>query len=154
MRVSLFIVVAFIFNSYTSFGQLPSTVLKLSGTWMYKEGSGYEVWRSDDDQMTGYTFRVTKTGDSVLVEEMVIKSINNRLTFNLETRTNVNDELINNERNFIGEKRKMKFINLDESAPYSMEYKYGFFNRNKLRIFVRYAANSEPMKYTLIKLKK
>jgi hypothetical protein len=153
MRLIHFIFIAFILNSGISIAQLPSSVLKLDGMWMYKEGSGYEVWKVEADQMDGHTFRITKTGDTVLVEEMVIKSINRRLTFDLKTRTNVNNQVINKTRSFIGGKRKMEFINLDKSAPYSMEYKYGFFNRNKLRIHVRYSSKDDPMKYTLFKVK-
>lgn len=149
----LFHLFLFLFISASSFGQLPSNVKKLEGSWRYKGGSGYEVWKSQDDHLTGFSFRVTRTGDTSRVEDMTISVFSKRLIYGLTTYNLVNDSLVTTHRNFIGGKRKMDFLHLAGSDPYSIEYKFGFFNRNKLKIVVIHLEKDRPEKYTLYRIK-
>ena len=153
MRLFHFILLAFILNSGSSFGQLPSSAKKLEGAWMYKEGSGYEVWKIKDDKLVGYTYRVTKLGDTSKVEDMVLAKFNNTLVYNVTSYNIVNDSLITSRHMFIGRKRKMFFLNQSENAPYSVEYKLGFFNRNKLKVLVQNTISDDAIKYTLYRIK-
>lgn len=153
MRVFHFLLFLFVLNSGQTFCQLPSSVNKLEGLWKYKEGSGYEVWKSQDKKLVGFTYRITKSGDTSKVEDIVLNKINNRLVYSLTTYNVVNDSLITAHREFIGGKRKMEFINLSESAPYSIEYKFGFLNRNKLKVIVRNTVSDDPIKYILYRVK-
>lgn len=153
MRLSVLFIVAFLFNFGLSFGQLPSKVQRLEGKWRFKEGSGYEVWERNDRKLIGHAFRITKLGDTSKVEDVIINKVNNRLTYNLTTYNVVRDSLVTMQRVFIGGKRKMEFINLTENAPYSIEYKFAFFNKNKLRVFVQNTISDEPSKFTLLRIK-
>ena len=153
MRLFHLLLIAFIFNSGLSFGQLPSKFEKLEGTWRYKEGSGYEVWKKQDDKLVGYTYRITKLGDTSRVEDMVLAKFNNTTVYNHTTYNVVNDSLITTEHQFVGSKRKMEFFKISESVPYSIEYKFGFFNRNKLKVLVRNTISDDPIKFTLHRIK-
>lgn len=153
MRLSVLFIIAFLFNSGLSFGQLPSKVQKLEGKWRFKEGSGYEVWERKDQKLIGHAFRVTKLGDTSKVEDIILDKVNNRLTYSLTTYNIVRDSLVTMQRGFIGGKRKMEFINLTENAPYSIEYKFGFFNKNKLKVIVQNTVSDEPYKFTLLRIK-
>lgn len=153
MRLSVLFIVAFIFNSGLSFGQLPSKVQKLEGKWEFKEGSGYEVWEMNDQKLIGHAFRITKFGDTSKVEDIVINKVNNRLTYSLTTYNVIRDSLVTMQRAFIGGKRKMEFINLTENAPYSIGYKFGFLNKSKLKVIVQNTISDEPFKFTLLRIK-
>ena len=154
MRLSVLFIVAFLFNLGLSFGQLPSKVQKLEGKWMFKEGSGYEVWERKDQKLVGHAFRITKLGDISKVEDVEICEIGKVLTYYLTTYNVVNDSLVTANRNFIsGGRRKMNFIHMDEQAPYSIKYKFVFLNKNKLRVFVQNTISDEPSKFTLIRIK-
>ena len=137
----------------TAFGQLPSKVEKLEGKWRFKEGSGYEVWEVKGDKIVGHAFRVLKTGDTSRVEDFFIARVNKTLVYNLRTYTNINGQLVTKERDFYSSKRKMKFVSLTEDLPYSIEFKFGFFNRNKLKILVQGDAHASVEKFTLIRIK-
>lgn len=153
MRLSVLFIVAFLFNVGLSFGQLPSKVEKLEGNWRFKEDSGYEVWELKDQELIGHAFRVSKLGDTSKVEDFVLNKINDRLTYSLTTYNIVNDSLVTIRRAFIGGKRKMEFINLSEDALYSIEYKFRFLNKNKLKVIVQNTIFGEPYQFALLRIK-
>lgn len=153
MRLIHFIFLAFVLNSGLPFAQLPSSVQKMEGNWRYKEGSGYESWKLKDEQLIGHAFRLTKTGDTSEVESFIIKKVNNRLVYNLSTFINQNDTLITTNRSFLGRKRKMDFVNISEDTPYSIQYAFGFLNKNKLKILVQNTISDKPTKYILFRIK-
>jgi len=153
MRLIIFFFIAFILSSGVSFGQLPSSVEKLEGTWRYKGGSGYEHWKKEDGKLIGHTFRITRLGDTTKTEDIVLNKINNRLVYSLTTFNVIKDSLVTSHHGFIGGKRKMEFLNLSEIAPYSIEYKFGFLNRNKLKVLVKNTMTDAPSKYILYRIK-
>ena len=65
--------------------QLNDPVLKLEGTWRFKESPGFEKWKRSGNEMIGEAYRVNKMGDTSLVEEMRISSVNNRLIYQSTT---------------------------------------------------------------------
>jgi hypothetical protein len=152
--LSRFLVVSLsIFLTGFVFGQLPAKVKKLAGTWNFKEGGGYEVWELRDDEMIGSSYRISTVGDTSKVEDFELKKLNKSLVLNISTFTNSGDSVVVNKHSFVGGKRKMEFVNLDEPEPYSIDFKIGFFNRNKLKITVTYFRHEEPLRFTLFKTK-
>jgi hypothetical protein len=153
MRLIYLTFFLYIVNSGFSFGQLPSSVRKMEGNWRYKQGSGYESWRLKDDQLIGHAFRLSKAGDTSEVESFVIKKVNNHLVYDLSTFINQNDTLVTTNRTFLGGKRKISFVNLAEDVPYSIQYKFAFLNKNKLKITVLYTIDAKPQKFVLYRIK-
>ena len=84
--------------------------------------------------MIGEAYRVNKMGDTSLVEEMRISSVNNRLIYQSTTFNRTLDSVVRVEHNFIGKRRKMTFTNIELDLPYAIVYRIGFFNKRKLRI--------------------
>lgn len=114
--------------------QLNGPVLKLEGTWRFKESPGFEKWKRSGNEMIGEAYRVNKMGDTSLVEEMRISSVNNRLIYQSTTFNRTLDSVVRVEHNFIGKRRKMTFTNIELDLPYAIVYRIGFFNKRKLRI--------------------
>ncbi|MCH2223903.1 MAG: hypothetical protein MK066_03970 [Crocinitomicaceae bacterium] len=139
-----------VFNSV--FAQLPSKANKLVGVWKYKEGSGYEIWKSQGDVLIGEAYRVNKkTGDSSKVEDMVLSRVNANLIYKMETFNHLNDSVFVTTHNFVGGKRKLNFTNIDAITPYSIQYSLGLFNKNKMKIRIHYSRNDKGLKLILFK---
>jgi len=153
MRISRISLLVFFLVSMTTQAQIPAKISKMEGVWKYKEGSGYEVWEKKGDQLAGYTFRLNKVGDTSKVDDIVLKMVNKRLMYSLKTYTYVHDSLKIATHNFLGGKRKMKFVNIDIGTPYSIHYSFGFLNRNKLKLSIQYGANDTPIKLVLFRVK-
>lgn len=151
MRKVIVLFVALI--SFNGFAQLPSKVKKLAGEWSYKEGSGFEVWKQQDDLLHGYAYRINKVGDTSMVEDMQMKRINNSLVYTLETYNHIEDSVVIVTNSFVGEKRKMSFINIQAETPYSIGYSFGFLSRNRLKIKIKYALGQDPVVLKLVRVK-
>ena len=150
-RLSFFLLFIISFNSY---GQLPNKVKKIVGTWEYKKGSGFEVWKEKENQLIGNEYRVNKIGDTLNVEEMTIKLINNNLVYTIVEHENLIDSTVHHQQMiFLGGKRKMNFINMDANTPYSISYSFGFLRKNKLKIKIRYGQADKPVKLDLVRIK-
>lgn len=131
--------------------QLKGSALKLEGTWTYKESPGFEVWERNGDQMIGKAYRVNKMGDTSLVEEMSIRSVNDRLLYNSTTFNRTGDSLIRVVNMFIGKRRKMKFTNIAREIPFAIHYGFGFLNRKKLKIQIYFNEGEKAKKIILNK---
>ena len=143
----------FLLLSSSLFAQLPSKANKLIGVWKYKEGSGYEIWKSQGDVLIGEAYRVsTKTGDSSKVEDMVLSRVNSNLIYKMKTFNHLNDSVVTTTHNFVGSKRKMTFVNIDAITPYSIRYRIGFFNKKKMKIHIHYSRNDKGLKLNLFKV--
>ena len=147
------IVLFVLFVGFNSYSQLPSKVEKLAGEWRYKEGSGFEVWKQQDDMLHGYAYRINKVGDTSMVEDIVLKKINNSLVYALETYNRIGDSVVTANNSFVGERRKMSFINILSETPYSISYSFGFLSRNKLKIKIRYVMGQDPVVLKLVRIK-
>lgn len=145
--------IVFLFVSFTMFAQLPNKVAKLEGEWQYKEGSGFEVWTLKDDILHGYAYRINKVGDTSMVEDIQLKRVNKTLVYSLETYNHVGDSIVTVKNDFVGLKRKMSFMNIDSNTPYSISYSYGFLNRKKLKIKIKYGIKEDPVVLKLVKVK-
>lgn len=135
--------------------QLPNKVLRLEGVWKYTQGSGYEVWKvNDETEMSGVAYRVNpKTGDSTKAESLWIRKVNRNLVYSMETFSMKADSVFSVMYDFIGGKRKMKFYNIDSKKPYMVAYSFGFLglSKKKLTIKVYYEEESKPLKLKLIR---
>lgn len=135
--------------SFASNGQVKGKALNLVGTWKYNEGSGYEIWIMKNDELIGSGYRSTKIGDSVKVEDLTISIVNNNHIYTLRTKqqTVLGDSVVVHK--FIGNKRKLYFENMDKEMPTSIQYKFGFFSKNKLQIIIRFGEKDKPKKLKL-----
>ena len=123
----------------------------MEGTWSYKESPGFEVWEKKGDEMLGRAFRVNKMGDTSLVEEMLIGSVNNRLIYQSTTFNHTSDSTIRVQNTFVGLRRKMKFTNIAREIPFAIHYGFGFLNRNKLKIQIYFNEGEKAKKIVLTK---
>jgi hypothetical protein len=149
MNLSTKILVIFAFLSTGLMAQLPGAAKKLVGEWEYKEGSGFETWQLNGEELEGHAYRVSKLRDTSIVEDLTIKRVNKNLVHIMKIYSVVNDSTITNTYHFLGNKRKLKFINIDSNTPYSIQYKFGFLNRNKLFIKIQYGPYEKPSKLVL-----
>ena len=138
-----------VFLALPSFAQIGGRAEKLIGKWEFKEGSGFETWRAEGDELVGKAYRKGKVGDTTKVEEVNLKRVNKNLIYTLNTYNIVQDSVIVNTYRFVGGKRKLSFVNIDSNTPYSIDYKFGFLNRNKLFIKIKYGINDKATKLTL-----
>lgn len=141
------------FLSLVVSAQLPKKVEKLEGEWKYKEGSGFEVWTLKNGRLNGYAYRMNKLGDTIMVEDIRLKMVNKTLVYSLETYNHVGDSITSLKNDFVGSKRRMTFINIDSNTPYSISYSYGFLNRKKLKIKIKYGIKEDPVVLKLLKVK-
>lgn len=153
MSIAKIISFVLFFVTLNSFGQLKGKSLNLVGTWEYNEGSGYEVWTLKGDELIGAGYRSTKIGDSAKVEDLTISIVNNNHIYTLRTKqqTTMGDSVVVHK--FIGNKRKLYFENIDNEMPSSIEYKFGCFNKDKLRITIRFKDIDSPKKLKLTRIK-
>lgn len=149
MSILKLIAFSCVFMAFSSFGQLKGKPLSLVGTWKYNEGSGYEIWIMKGEELIGSGYRSTKIGDSVKVEDLTISIVNNNHIYTLRTKqqTVLGDSVVVHK--FIGNKRKLYFENMDKEMPTSIQYKFGFFNKNKLQIIIRFGEKDKPKKLKL-----
>lgn len=143
----------FLLITTESFAQLPKSAAKLEGSWRYASGEGVEHWSAHNDGLEGSSYRMNKLGDSVKVESFTINNVNNRLVYSLTSHNVVGDSLVDTKRHFIGGKRKLEFVNIEEVIPYSVSYRFGLFTSNKLIISVRFGINDKPTKFKLARAK-
>ena len=136
-----------------SFGQLPSKAMKLIGTWKYEGGSGYEVWTENSGTMHGVAYRINKIGDTSIVEVINLSKVNKQLVYSLQTKKIVGDSVVAVKNVFIGGKRKLEFFNVEAGMPYSISYKTGFLNKNKLKIKIQRGSSDEPVVLILYRIK-
>lgn len=137
------------FSALPSIAQIGGRAEKLIGKWEFKEGSGFETWKADGDELVGQAFRKNKVGDTSKVEEVNLTRVNKNMILTMNTYNIVEDSAIVTTYRFVGGKRKLSFVNIDANTPYSIDYKFGFLNRNKLFIKIKYGINEKGTKLTL-----
>ncbi len=143
-----------LFSPLYGFTQLPSKVMRLEGIWEFKQGSGYESWELQGEDMVGHAFQVnSKTGDTSKMEDIRIRLINGRLVYMMNTYSVLEDSLVKTVHHFIGERRKMNFVNMNTHIPVKIRYRFGFFNRKKLNIMIYYGTNDKPVILILNKMR-
>lgn len=142
------LVISFIISSL-GYSQLPKNAIHFEGNWKYEGGSGEENWYLQDGVLKGESFRFNKVGDETKAEEFEIKSVNGVMVYTLKTFNVVDDSLVKSNYTFIGEKRKYKFIAMDNSTLYSMTYKIHWWNRKKMVIIFHYTATDKGVKIKL-----
>ena len=144
-----FMVIGF---SKTIDAQLPNRAKKLIGLWEYNKGSGFETWEMEGEELVGHAYRINKIGDTSKVEDLTIRMVNGNMIHLLTTFQIQKDTTIATRNSFLGGKRKLYFENIESNIPHSISYKFGFLNRNKLFIRVKYGVNDEPVKLVLRRL--
>lgn len=147
------IVIVFVFFSAGLFAQMTRKMEKLVGKWSYKEGSGYEMWSKNGDALSGQAYRINvKASDSIRAEDLRIARVNKNMVYVMETYNYENDTITKRPFQFIGNNKSFKFYNVNEGSPYRIEYKFGFFNRNKLIIKIQYVStDKKPLKLVLFR---
>ncbi|MFZ9029465.1 MAG: hypothetical protein ACO2Z9_10650 [Crocinitomicaceae bacterium] len=148
MRSILFLL---LLTPFVAGAQLKGAVLKLEGTWTFKESPGFEKWERAGEEMVGRAYRVNKMGDTSLVEEMHISSVNNRLVYQSITFNRPADTVIRVAHNFVGKRRKMMFTNIARDLPYAIKYNFGFLNKRKLNIQIHFHEGEKAKKMVLRK---
>lgn len=152
MRLVLTVLLFSLITVYAD-GQLPNKAKKITGTWKYKSGDGFEVWNLKGDILVGTAFRVNKVGDTTKVEDLKIRRVNKTLVYTVNSKKFINDSLIVDAHNFVGTKKKMEFFNIESNIPVMISYSFGFLNRNKLKISIQYGIKDAPVVLILNRLK-
>jgi len=149
-----FVLISFLFLSSFSFGQLPKSAENLIGEWKFKTGSGLEVWELVGDELKGKEIRINKLGDSIAVEKMTIRFVNDQFVYIIHEHKMENDSLMyHSDNHFVSKNRKMKFFNIDSNVPVSISYRLGFFNQRKVKIKIQYNPKGKPVKLLMYKEK-
>lgn len=134
--------------------QLPSSAKKLVGVWKFRQGSGYETWELVNGTLIGRAYRVNpKVGDTTRVETIRMSRSNRLMSYVMETYNYAGDSVIVTPHNFVSRNRKMRFYNIGLDTPYSIRYKFGFLNRNKLIIKIKPGPSDKPVRLVLTRSK-
>lgn len=145
MRNLLVTIVLTIF-AFASQAQMKGKLNRLEGSWRYEGGSGYEVWKWNGDELIGSGYRSTKFQDTLLVEELKIALVNKRLMYSSKTRQQTPAGTVVNEHRFMSsDSKKLRFDNIDNDNPRSVQYKFGVFNKNKLQILISFNGKPKPV---------
>jgi hypothetical protein len=132
--------------SFSGFSQTKGKAKHLIGVWEYSAGSGYEIWTDAGTHLIGQGFRSNKFGDSILVEEIRLELINKTLIYKMETQNFISGDLnIIKRYTFISTRKKLDFVNTTNEMPYELIYKFGFFNKKKLRIEIYNSKSAKPI---------
>ena len=142
---AIFIIIGFSLNA-----QLPKKAFKLEGKWEFSSGNGYEVWYVEEDFLIGESYKIInkdtiKVDDLIIVYEgeLLIHEIKNRL------KNELNQKLHYQAPNA----KKLYFINTQSDVSNSISYSFGFLNRNKLIIKMKFGPNGDKTKLILRKIK-
>lgn len=145
MRNLLVTIVLTIF-AFASQAQMKGKLNRLEGSWRYEGRSGYEVWKWNGDELIGSGYRSTKFQDTLLVEELKIALVNKRLMYSSKTRQQTPAGTVVNEHRFMSsDSKKLRFDNIDNDNPRSVQYKFGVFNKNKLQILISFDGKPKPV---------
>ena len=137
-------------TSVTAFGQLPSKVKKMEGTWEYQFRSGFEILKVEGDELIGSGYRVNlKSNDTSKVEHIRIQMLANSMVYSMTTYFMVADSVVTTTQKFVSSKKKLLFQNITDLTPNSIKYSFGFLNRNKMIIRVYLGPGTKPTKLIL-----
>jgi len=153
MKFSL-VIIALSLVTLNSIGQFSGKTKKLIGTWEYKSGIGFEKWELEEEFLVGGAYRINKLGDTTKVEDLQIRKVNKTLVYTICSELLINDTSIVITHNFIGQNKKMKFVNIESNLPAMISYSFGFLNRNKLKIKIQYSSKDTPVEIQLYRIKK
>ncbi len=150
---TIIILLIILLSSTFSFSQLKGKAKHLPGTWVYQQGSGYEIWELENGSLVGAGYRTNKIGDTVRVETLGITLVKKYLYYTFETGKGMH-ELYDSysKRQFISNRRKLDFTSTENQMPIRMKYTFGFFNKNKMIISIYMAENVKKTKLILRKL--
>lgn len=152
MKFNLVILI-FSFFTLNTVAQLSGKTRKLIGTWEYKSGNGFETWTAEGEFLIGSAYRINKLGDTSKVEDLQIRKVNKTLVYTICSEELVGDTSVIITHNFIGQKNKMKFSNIESNLPEMITYSFGFLNRNKLKIKILYGFKDTPVELHLYRIK-
>ncbi len=148
------IVICLLLITGASSAQLPKKLLRLEGEWHFKSANGYDIWKVQNDELVGESYRITRSGDSLLTDNMLIRKVNKQLIHIVESDRIISDSIHHISLTYIGGKRKPEFINVQSTTPYSVTYKFGFLNRNRLIILIKFGADNQESRLVMERLKK
>jgi len=152
MKYNLIILI-FSFFTFNAVAQFSSKTKKLIGAWEYKSGNGFESWHSEGEFLIGRAYRINKLGDTTKVEDLQIRKVNKTLIYTICSEELIGDTAVVLTHNFIGQKNKMKFSNIESNLPAMISYSFGFLNRNKLKINIQYGIKDTPVELQLYRVK-
>ena len=143
---AIFIIIGFSLNA-----QLPKKAFKLEGKWEFSSGNGYEVWYNQEGFLIGESYKIINN-DTVKVEDLVILEGEGILIHEIKVlHQNVNHfELLQYKS---PNSKKLYFINSQSDISNSISYSFGFLNRNKLIIKMKFGPNGDKTKLILRKIK-
>ena len=134
---------------FFGFSQIKGKAKHLVGKWNYKEGSGFEVWSRNGDNLDGSAYRILKFGDSVKVETLSLTFTSGRYTYIYQ---NTNDSVKIRDVNFISKVRKLQFVSTNSETPIQMHYRFNL-RKNKMKLYVTVGSLSNRGVLTLYKEK-
>jgi len=103
--------------------------------------------------LIGGAYRINKLGDTSKVEDLKIRKVNKTLVYTICSEDLLGDTSIVLKHNFVGQKNKMKFSNIESNLPAMISYSFGFLNRNKLKIKIQYGIKDTPVELQLNRIK-
>ena len=133
------------------YAQLPNRVRKLEGLWEYRQGSGFERWQLQGDVMNGESFRINKLGDTLIAERFEISYVNKRLVMDLKAYHMVRDSVRIKQKTLIGKRRRMEFTSVTGIQLETLRYRFGFFSKKRLKLFVHHQGAQSPQKLVLLR---
>lgn len=131
--------------------QLPNRVHKLEGLWEYRQGSGFERWTQNVEIMQGESFRINKLGDTLIAERFEISYVNKRLVMDLKAYHMVRDSVRVRQKTLIGKRKRMEFTSVTGIQLETLRYRFGFFSKKRLKLYVHHQGAQDPQKLVLLR---
>jgi len=141
----------FVFIGFSLSAQLPKKALKLIGKWEFSNGSGFESWYKEEDFLIGETYKIIN-GDTVKVDDLIIEYEEEILIHEIKVRYE-NENNLQKLHYQAPNPKKLYFINTRSDISNSISYSFGFLNRNKLIIKMKFGPNGDKTKLILHRIK-
>jgi hypothetical protein len=138
----------FLLNLFlTAHKPLPLWIIQMQGSWVMKKNNFkvYEHWYcSSDTLLYGNSYRVTEDGDSILIELLSIKYLNDTLYY-IPVVSDQNDAKPVLFKLTMGSAQQVVFEKNDHDFPDKIEYR--FFGNNDMKATV--SGTYQDTKHTL-----
>jgi hypothetical protein len=152
MGAKYFFLLCISIASFSLSAQVKGKSKHLVGTWKYNEGSGYEIWTFNGKELVGAGYRSSKVGDSIKVEDLKLAVVNKNLIYTVVTNQAMNEGNVSVKHQFIGHKRKLYFVNMENELPISIRYAFGFFSKKRMKITIQLKEREDTKVLRLTKI--
>ncbi len=128
---------------------LPNPVMNMKGSWVMKTDNAkiYEHWYADGDSaLSGSSYRVTTEGDSILLEQLAIKFINDTLCY-IPTVLDQNDSEPVIFKLSFQSNQSIIFENMQHDFPQKIEYHFIGLNEMRATVSGTYQGQTPMLKF-------